>query len=104
MPDFQSELAVIQGEDKGKIWRLDPAESYDLGRQPDCAIALSDGRVSHRHARVESIGGLWFVSDLGSRNGTLVNGGPVQARKTLFHDDVIQLGRTLLQYREVPQA
>jgi len=44
------------------------------GRDPDCEILLVDGRVSARHARFESRAGLFRVHDLGSKNGTFVNG------------------------------
>jgi adenylate cyclase len=49
-------------------------EALIVGRQPGCDIVLPDPAVSSRHCRLERKNGLWFVHDLGSRNGVRVNG------------------------------
>ena len=44
-----------------------------VGRDPGCEIVVTDGSVSRRHARLEIRGGVWWVVDQGSANGTYVN-------------------------------
>jgi hypothetical protein len=48
-----------------------------VGRDPDCHVVLDDDRVSRRHAVFAPDGGAWSVTDLASKNGTLVDGVPV---------------------------
>ena len=49
----------------------------DLGRALECALPLRDAGISRRHARIEHANGAWYVSDLGSKNGTTLGGMPV---------------------------
>ena len=51
-----------------------PGRAITLGRARDCDCVLSDLTVSRRHARIDVRDGAWFLSDLRSANGTLVNG------------------------------
>ena len=44
-----------------------------VGRDPSCEIVVADGSVSRRHARLEQRGGIWWVVDQGSANGTYLN-------------------------------
>lgn len=68
-----------------------------LGRDPSAEIVLTDAGVSWRHARIEDRGDAWSVVDLGSTNGTLVNGQRVTEQK-LSHGDKVVLGRTVLRF------
>src|SRR5262245_30463858 len=54
--------------------RVEPGKEVLLGRSSECDMRLEDASVSRRHARVKPIGGRWFLTDLGSRHGTAVNG------------------------------
>ena len=57
--------------------------TYTIGSDPESAdIALIDGTVSRVHASLERVGGTWLVRDLGSRNGTRLNGGSTQWPKS----------------------
>jgi pSer/pThr/pTyr-binding forkhead associated (FHA) protein len=69
-----------------------------IGRGDETAIALpGDEFASSRHARVEAMrDGVWVV-DLGSRNGTFVNGGRVDGRERLHEGDVVRVGATELR-------
>jgi len=49
-------------------------DRFVIGREATCAIRFDDPLVSRRHAEVSFAGGLWWVADLGSRNGTLLDG------------------------------
>jgi hypothetical protein len=73
------------------------SEPVSIGRMPDCVIALSDPNVSRHHAEVRRDGSEVFVTDLGSTNGTRVNGAPVHHRQ-LNDGDTITVGRTSLRY------
>ncbi|MFN3649303.1 MAG: FHA domain-containing protein [Armatimonadota bacterium] len=66
-----------------------------IGREEDNRIRLADAKVSRHHARIEPRSGAWVLRDLGSRNGTRVNGVRV-VRSGLLPGDVIAVGDTLL--------
>jgi hypothetical protein len=70
-----------------------------LGRDPSNDVVLDDQTVSRLHAVLESYGSGWSVRDLGSRNGTLVNGERLLWERVLRHGDEIRLGGARLVYR-----
>lgn len=82
---------------------LDAAESYVVGREADCTIAVEDSTLSRRHARLEFAGGAWCVTDLCSKNGTRVGGQPV-SRSPLSDDDWIEFGDVLACFDQVSDA
>jgi two-component system, NtrC family, sensor kinase len=87
-------LRVIQGPDKGRVIDID-GESSIIGRDPACEIPLRDPGVSRNHARLDLKNGKSVLKDLGSSNGTLVNG--VRVREaTLQTGDQIRVGNTVL--------
>jgi pSer/pThr/pTyr-binding forkhead associated (FHA) protein len=63
-----------------------------VGRQRDCDVPLSFPSVSSRHCELELLDGFWHVRDLGSTNGTRVNGSPCTA-EWLLPDDVLALSK-----------
>lgn len=70
-----------------------------LGRHPACTIQLDSNTVSRRHAQIIKQGAQYFVEDLGSGNGTFVNGKQITGRTPLNHDDRIKLGPILLRFQ-----
>ncbi|HMD46791.1 MAG TPA: DUF3662 and FHA domain-containing protein [Acidimicrobiales bacterium] len=68
-----------------------------IGRLPECAVVLSDPNVSRRHAEVRRIGDAAVVTDLGSTNGTKVNGTVVREQQ-LASGDEITVGSTTLVF------
>ena len=66
-----------------------------IGRATDAELVLADPLASRRHARLSSHGGRLVLSDLGSRNGTRVNGDPVR-ESVVGPGDVIEIGATRL--------
>jgi diguanylate cyclase (GGDEF)-like protein len=64
----------------------------------DNEIAVNDDAVSRRHARIERGSDGWFVVDVGSRNGTLLNDRALAGQRTLKRDDRIKVGSTILKY------
>jgi len=73
-------------------------ERLSIGRRPDNELVLEDLTVSAEHALLCCEGGLVVVADLGSRNGTLVNGRPGH-RQVLRHGDRIDIGIYSLQFQ-----
>ncbi|MEZ4374828.1 MAG: FHA domain-containing protein [Polyangiaceae bacterium] len=69
-----------------------------LGRHPSNSIQLLDKIVSKEHCIVEKRGDQFWLRDLGSLNGTYVNGERVQGERQLFHQDDITLGSTRARY------
>ncbi len=73
-------------------------EEAILGRHPECTIHLDSNMVSRKHARVFRQDGQWRVEDLGSGNGTFVNGKKIEGSATLAHEDRIKLGPLLFRF------
>ncbi len=88
------------GRDDGRQWSLAESDSHDIGRSSKNSIALRDSTVSKRHALLENIDGLWFISDLDSRHGTFVNGERVEKKKSLFPGDRIRIGESILIFED----
>jgi transcriptional regulator of acetoin/glycerol metabolism len=70
----------------------------ELGRGSFAGDPLDDERISSRHARVTHAGGKWTLSDLGSRNGTFVDGRRVEAETSFDDPRVLRVGRTLFLF------
>jgi hypothetical protein len=68
-----------------------------IGRMSDCDVVLADPRASRRHAEIQPIGHGFVLNDLGSMNGTVVNGTPVREHQ-LSDGDEIRLGSTVLHF------
>ena len=72
-----------------------------IGRAPECELVLKDSRVSRRHARLHARDGVLVLTDLGSTNGTRVNGHRV-TEVVLGAGDRIQIGETSLVVEAAP--
>ncbi len=68
-----------------------------IGRLPQSAVYLLDDSVSGRHATLRSSGGVWTVEDLGSTNGTFVDGKPVNVETKIPPGSVLTIGRIRLR-------
>ncbi|HUF84236.1 MAG TPA: DUF3662 and FHA domain-containing protein [Acidimicrobiia bacterium] len=97
--DVAADLAEGEGGRVGSLVLPDGAriplgeEPAVIGRLPDCAITLNDARASRHHAEVRPHGDGFVVVDLGSMNGTTVNGVAVKQQE-LADGDVIGVGST----------
>ena len=67
---------------------------FTVGREG--SLAIDDDFASGQHARFQTVRGLWYVEDLGSTNGTLVNGRHVLSVQLLKKRDKIQIGHTVM--------
>jgi hypothetical protein len=72
----------------------------ELGRGLDCDIAIVSPQVSRRHARLDLDDGQLVVEDLGSSNGTVVNGKSIQGRHALYHEDELRLHDVIFRITE----
>jgi pSer/pThr/pTyr-binding forkhead associated (FHA) protein len=86
-------LDIVTGGD----WPL--ANDTVIGRDPGCAIHLDDPSVSSRHARISIVDGHPFVTDLGSTNGTRVNGNLIDTPHPLAAGDLITIGTISVEAR-----
>ncbi|MCL2624858.1 MAG: SpoIIE family protein phosphatase, partial [Planctomycetaceae bacterium] len=66
-------------------------ETTVLGRHPYCEVIIDHGAVSREHARISRNNNRYYVEDLHSRNGTFLNGKPVERKQPLFNGDVIRV-------------
>jgi pSer/pThr/pTyr-binding forkhead associated (FHA) protein len=71
------------------------AEPLVIGRLPECGVVLADSNVSRRHAELRRSGDSVVLTDLGSTNGTRVNGAPIRER-VLVSGDEVSVGSTRL--------
>jgi S1-C subfamily serine protease len=88
------QLRVLGGARAG-VTGVFSADEVSLGRHPECAFVFDtegDLAVSGQHAVVVRQGGHWMVRDLGSRNGTLVNGHKIRGDTRLDDTDQVRLG------------
>jgi len=89
-------LFVIQGRDQGTRFQLeDPV--YTIGRTHSNAVRLHDTEVSREHAELSTSGNTYLLRDLGSSNGTFVNGRLITEHQ-LVSGDQVQVGRSLLLF------
>ncbi|MGD1011458.1 MAG: DUF3662 and FHA domain-containing protein [Acidimicrobiales bacterium] len=102
---FVIESELVEGDDRPSFWLVFPdgrrvgigSQVVTIGRLPECAVVLDDPNVSRRHAQVRKEGDAIFVVDLGSTNGTRVNGAPIREHR-LVPGDVISVGTTTLRF------
>ena len=69
-----------------------------IGRLPECEVVIADKGASRRHAQIRQKDGVVTLTDLGSTNGTRLNGQTVQSRE-LADGDRITIGSTMLEFR-----
>lgn len=90
-------LIAMKGAPRGARYPI--GGELVIGRDPLSDLVISDEYASSRHAKVFSEGGRFFVVDLGSTNGTFLNGRKMQ-RSALSAGDRIKIGESVFQYME----
>ncbi len=90
-------LRVVAGPDTGKALAVDPRQGRVLlGQSPSCSLRLDDRAVSRRHAAIDPEAGGFHLYDLGSTNGTFVNG--IRALDVVLNGgETIQIGSTVVR-------
>ncbi|MGI9585514.1 MAG: FHA domain-containing protein [Acidimicrobiia bacterium] len=96
---YAAELVVLTGsDDEARRVRL-RNQGHVVGRSADSDIPVDDPYASEFHARVGLQDGRVVVHDLGSTNGTYVNGRRVTSPTTVTRGDTVQIGKTILEVR-----
>jgi pSer/pThr/pTyr-binding forkhead associated (FHA) protein len=97
VPVIRSPAITLDIREPGRAARRVPMTGAPMriGRAPECELVLSDNRVSRRHARLAARDGVLILTDLGSTNGTRVNGHRV-TEVVLGAGDRVQIGETSL--------
>lgn len=90
-PPAGAVVTVMSGFYEGLELSVD-RERMVIGRGRRADLALAEATISRAHAAIGFEGGAFYVEDLGSTNGTLVNGARI-TRQTLKRDDQIQMGK-----------
>jgi dipeptidyl aminopeptidase/acylaminoacyl peptidase len=93
---FAALLTFESGPFAGRIVAL-PSQMVSVGRAPDNDVVVGDPATSGHHGRIEVRNGSFWISDLGSTNGTLVNGEPV-IEKELSDGDMIAVGQNTMRF------
>ena len=100
--DMRVTTAVLHTEDqpRGYLYMLTTGEELPLlpltsiGRAPSNTIVVDDGFTSSEHALITLRGQRWWLEDLGSRNGTLLNEMPLNEAVVIGGGDVLTIGQT----------
>lgn len=90
-------LLVVEGLAE-QLFRFQQGSSYVVGRDVAAGIKIMSKSVSRRHARIETTGPTPVLIDLGSANGTIVNGTKV-SRLVLRDGDLIKIGQVILRFQ-----
>lgn len=103
---FLAEVALVEGRARGPrhvgpvlVWGSNTFPLREgtnlIGRSTECDIHVPSARASKHHARIQVTGGEIVVDDVGSRNGTLVNGEKLHAPRRIGDGDTIAVGPAL---------
>lgn len=93
------ELVIKKGPSAGRVVSLDGCRSVTIGRAPGNMVVLTDEKVSSHHARLDVNASGVILTDVGSRNGTFVDGKPVHGSRLLPSGVEVALGVTVLELR-----
>lgn len=88
------QFVMRAGPNVGKVFVLESQELL-IGRDPTCAVSVIDPEVSRKHARLVWDGENFMVEDLGSTNGTFVNGKRITTTHVLQTGDTIAFGENI---------
>ncbi len=95
-------VAVYQGARVREMYKLTRGSEIILGRDESCQIMLADEVCSRKHASFAWKDSAWWLHDLGSRNGTLVNGQRIREPTSLAEGDLIRIGKATLRFTRQP--
>jgi DNA-binding winged helix-turn-helix (wHTH) protein len=94
----KSELGGPRLISRSREWLLSEGSNV-VGRDRDCVVRIDSPTLSRRHARIIVTSGEATIEDLGSKNGTHVNGQRVTKQTTLKDNDRLQVGSVMMRFR-----
>jgi hypothetical protein len=97
MNQRQEDLPILvapSGDLKGTRWVMDK-DDFVIGRDPTCDLSIQDRQVSRYHARICRVDNGFVIKDLGSKNGTHVNGMEINEEQLLQDGDEVQIALAL---------
>jgi hypothetical protein len=92
MPEYQ--FVMRTGPTAGKTYPIS-GDVVTLGREPGNTIVINDAEISRRHTRLTFQGGVYMIEDLGSTNGTFVNGTRLTGSHPLNGGEVVSFGEQI---------
>jgi len=92
-PDGENRINVTVLTGNGPDGEVSFSESFVIGRSRECGLQIKENAVSRQHARIDLDGASWLLHDLGSGNGTYLNGQRIQGPVRLPDSAVIELGK-----------
>jgi HD-GYP domain-containing protein (c-di-GMP phosphodiesterase class II) len=93
-----AELLVISGPLAGSV--IEIGDELTIGRKPENRLRLRDDQVSRYHARIVRVGNDYYVEDLGSRTGTLLDGRSVRTRTKITEASHVVIGQAILKFTQ----
>jgi len=90
-------LTVMSRSGRGGKYLVTSRVCY-IGREETNQVSIDDAALSKKHAKIVYSAGSFYIEDLGSRNGTFVNGDRVVRRSVLKDGDLIRLGLLILKF------
>src|SRR3954454_9120941 len=97
------ELHVVRGRSANQTLKLTDGVNT-VGRHDDCDLRIKSSQVSRKHCELFEKKGMLLVKDLGSANGTFVNGKKVQGQQVLEPGDELTVGGITLRVAKIGQA
>ncbi len=91
----QFQFVMRSGPHPGKVYPIDGTE-LTIGRDNSNAVAINDAEVSRKHAKMELRGSSYVIQDLGSTNGTFVNGNRTSGMQVLNPNDIVSFGENIV--------
>lgn len=96
--DREAFLLIRDGQSWGDMHRLKPGPSIPVGRVAVDGIVVKDERCSRVHCEFYLQDSAWYVRDLGSRNGTKLNGEKIKVATPVHSGDIIRIGHTKMMF------
>ena len=90
-------MASETGRKRQASW--DVVGDVTIGRAPECVVSVDDEFASNLHSKIYQAEGRYYVEDLGSTNGTYVNGRRIHYPTELRNGDRVKIGRTVMEFR-----
>jgi two-component system response regulator AtoC len=99
-PDTSRAYLLVHDGGVSRVFFLPPGAEITVGRSPSATLRSEDPSVSRLHAKVRVANGQAYVVDLGSHNGTRVNGERFEGERLLQPSDIVSVGNLTLVYQE----